>query len=227
MIKVHRKFHLMQYKTNNFTKMKKTIFLTILIIATKLVSAQSVEVTPLFGYTFSGTVEGYYGTYDLKNDLLYGARLDVEIADYSYFELSYRRNDPTLMYSTNNSGINDAETNTGNAHYMLGFLREFGSGIIKPYGVISAGTSRYWEKGKSDKRKWFFSTEFGVGAKIFITDYIGLRLQGSVTTPWDFAGGGIYWGIGSGGSGGSASLTFGVPIAHWDLSGGLIIKLPN
>ena len=207
--------------------MKKIIFLVIFSIATVVVSAQSVEVTPTLGYTFSGNVEGYYGTYDLKNALLYGAKLDVEVADYSYFELSVRRNDPTLAYSTSTSGIIDEETKTGTAHYMVGFLREFNTGLVKPFGIISAGTSRYWEKGDSDIRQWFFSTEFGLGAKIFFTDYIGLRIQGSVTTPWDFAGGGMYWGVGTGGAGGSANLTFGIPIAHWDLSGGIIIKLPN
>ena len=207
--------------------MKKFIFLALFSITVVVVSAQSVEVTPTAGYTFSGTVKGYYGTYDLKNALLYGAKLDIEVADYSYFELSYRRNDPELIYSTNELELNDAKTKTGNAHYMVGFLREFTTKTIKPFGIISAGLSRYWEKGDSDRRKWFFSTEFGLGAKIFFTDYIGLRVQGSVTTPWDFAGGGMYWGVGTGGAGGSANLTFGIPIAHWDLSGGIIIRLPD
>ena len=207
--------------------MKKTVFLVLFTISTIVISAQRVEVTPTMGYTFSGTVEGRYGTYDLKNALLYGGKLDVEFIDNTFFELSFRRNDPKLDYSTNDSEISDAETSTVNSHFMVGVLREFTTGVVKPYGVISLGTTKYREKEVSDFKKWYFSTEFGAGAKIFLNDYVGLRLQASVTTPWDFAGGGIYWGIGSGGAGGSANLTFGVPIAHWDLSGGIIISLPD
>lgn len=207
--------------------MRRITILAVLLLTTTILFAQSIEFTPLAGYTFSGDIEGYYGTYDLKNAFLYGARLDVEIDHLSFFELSVRRNDPTLSYSTNSSGIADEETGTGTAHYMVGYLREFQDGPIRPYGVISLGTSRYWEKGDSDLRHWFFSTEFGVGVKMFISDIVGLRLQASVTTPWDFAGGGMYWGVGGGGAGGSANLTFGIPIAHWDLSGGIIIKIPD
>ncbi len=206
--------------------MKRITVLTALVLTNTILFAQSIEITPVAGYTFSGDIEGYYGTYDLQNAFLYGAKLDVEFDDLSYFELSYRRNDPTLTYITS-PGNTDKETSTGTAHYMAGYLREFQDGPIRPFGVISLGTSRYWEKGDSDLRHWFFSTEFGVGIKMFINDMVGLRLQGSVTTPWDFAGGGLYWGVGGGGAGSSANLTFGIPIAHWDLSGGIIIKIPD
>ena len=202
--------------------MKRFTVLTVLVLTNTILFAQSIEITPTAGYTFSGDIEGYYGTYDLQNAFLYGAKLDVEIDDLSYFELSVRRNDPTLKYITSPGNV-DEETSTGTAHYMVGYLREFKDGPITPYGVISVGTSRYWEKGDSDARQWFFSTEFGLGAKMFISDFIGLRVQASVTTPWVLAGGGLYWGYGGGG----ATGTFGIPIAHWDLSGGIIIKIPN
>ena len=205
-----------------YCSMKKLILLAIFAFAANILFAQRVEFTPTFGYTFSGTVEGYNGTYDLQNDLLYGAKLDVQFLDYTYFELSYRRNDPELNYITRND--EPRQTNTTNAHYMAGVLHEFSEGMFRPYGIVSLGLTRYKDKGSSDWKKWFFSTEFGIGTKIFFTDYLGLRLQASVTTPWDFNGGGIYWGIGGGTS---ANLNFGVPIAHWDLSGGLIISLPD
>lgn len=204
--------------------MKLLTLLAAFMLSSIFIFAQSVEITPTYGYTFSGTIDGYYGTYDLKNANLFGAKLDVEVEHLSYVELSYRRNNPALTYSTNGSGIIDSETNTGTEHYMVGFLREFTESKVVPYGLVNLGTTRYWEKGDSDQRKWFFSTEFGVGAKMFLNDMIGIRMQASVTTPWDFAGGGLYWGIGGGGSGGSASMTFGIPVAHWDLLAGIIIR---
>lgn len=206
--------------------MKKTAFLLILLVATTELFAQFIEITPVTGYTFNGKVDNGYGVYDVNNAMLYGARLDVEVADLSYFELSVRRNDPSVDYTT--SARIPINFNTGTAHYMVGFLREFKAGKVIPFGNISLGTSRYWLKENAEidenYRQWFFSTEFGVGAKYFFNDFLGVRLQASVTTPWDFAGGGMYWGIGTGGGGGSASMTFGIPIAHWDLSAGLIIR---
>jgi hypothetical protein len=195
------------------------------LLATSALFAQYYEVTPVVGYTFSGKVDNGYGVYDISNALLYGGRLDVQLTDFSYVNLSVRRNDPNIEYS-NIVDVQSASFESGQAHYMVGFLHEFTDNKIKPYGTISAGTSRYWTKGNAyDYRKWFFSTEFGVGAKMFFNDHIGLRAQASVTTPWDFAGGGMWWGIGNGGGGGSASLTFGVPVAHCDLSAGIIFRI--
>lgn len=202
--------------------MKKLLLIALLAFTFGVINAQRVEITPTFGYTFSGTVEGYNGTYDLQNDLLLGAKLDVQFLDHTYFELSFRRNDPELYYIERNQ--EPAQTNTVTAHYMAGVMQEFTEGNFRPYGIISLGLSRYHDKGASDWKKWFFSTEFGLGTKIFINDYFGFRFQASVTTPWDFEGGGMYWDIGGGTS---ANLNFGIPIAHWDLSGGIIISIPD
>ena len=208
--------------------MKKLTFIVAFLISTTSLFAQFYEVTPLAGYTFSGEADNGYGTYDLHNAFLYGARLDVQVTDLSYFELSYRRNDTGITYTP--AAVNTtSEFNSGTAHYMVGFLHEFGNKKIKPFGLISAGTSRYWIKEEAgvdeNYRQWFFSTEFGLGAKIFINENLGLRLQGAVTTPWDFAGGGMYWGVGGGGASAGGSMTFGIPVAHWDLSAGVIIRI--
>ena len=205
--------------------MKKLILVAGFLTITSVIFAQYYEVAPVLGYTFSGKADNGYGTYDISNTFLYGGRIDVQFSDLSYFELSVRRNDPTTTYTNLKENV-ASDFNTGQAHYMLGYLREFKEGKIKPYGVISAGTSRYWTKSNTnDYRKWFFSTEFGLGAKMFLNDHIGLRLQASVTTPWDFAGGGMWWGVGTGGAGGGASMTFGVPLAHWGLSAGIIFRI--
>lgn len=206
---------------------KLTIIAAFLVSATSLF-AQYYEITPLAGYTFSGEADNGYGAYDIENAFLYGARLDVQVTDLSYVELSFRRNDPGITYTP--AAVNTTyEFKSGTAHYMVGFLHEFGNKKIKPFGLISAGTSRYWIKEESsvdeNYRQWFFSTEFGLGAKIFINENLGLRLQAAVTTPWDFAGGGMYWGVGGGGASAGGSMTFGIPVAHWDLSAGVIIRI--
>ena len=77
--------------------MKKILLLSAMLYLTTSVFAQYVEVTPLTGYTFSGDVDAYYGTYDMENAMLYGIRLEAEVADLTYVGLSYRRNDPNVV----------------------------------------------------------------------------------------------------------------------------------
>ena len=204
--------------------MKKILLLSSVLFIATSVFAQYVEVTPLTGYTFSGSVEAPYGSYDIEDAMLYGIRLEAEVADLTYVGLSYRRNDPNVVEYT--SIQNPVSMNFGTAHYMANILREFKKGKLTPFGLLGAGTTRYWGK-DNDYHKWFFSTEFGLGAKYFFSESIGLRLQGSVTTPWDFAGGGLFFGVGTGGGGASADMTFNIPVAHWDLSAGLIFRIKD
>lgn len=205
--------------------MKKLNFFAVLLFVSTSIFAQYVEVTPLTGYTFSGDVDAYYGTYDIEDAMLYGIRLEAEVADLTYVGLSYRRNDPNVVEYI--SGQNPVSMDFGTAHYMASILREFKKGKLTPFGLLGAGTTRYWGKGNLDYHKWFFSTEFGLGAKYFFSESIGLRLQGSVTAPWDFAGGGLFLGVGTGGGGASADMTFNIPVAHWDLSAGLIFRIKD
>lgn len=205
--------------------MKKTLFLTLFSAVSIFVSAQVIEVTPLFGYTVSGKVDAYYGTYDVQDDIMYGGLLGVQITDNSYVELSYRRNDPQLNINSlaDGSSIRDI----GIEQYMVGFLREFSDGKIKPFAVGNLGLSRYFGKVKNGNRYWFLAPDLGIGAKMFFTDRIGIRLQTDLIMPLEFSGSGIFCGIGSGGSGCSADIAFNVPIVHWNLTGGLIIRLDD
>lgn len=206
--------------------MKRITILAAILLTSATLFAQSIEVTPLFGYTIAGSVDGYYGNYDVKNDMLYGGLLDVEIDHLMHVELSYRRNDPDLVARRYASG----ETTTykmGVEHYQVGVIREFSDEQVKPFAGLALGTTRYFGKGSSNERWWLFSTAVEVGAKVFITENIGIRLQTNLTLPLEFAGGGIFCGIGTGGSGCGTNVYFNVPVVHWDLSAGLIIRLPN
>ena len=205
--------------------MKKSFLLALFSTATIFVSAQVIEVTPLFGYTVSGKVDAYYGTYDVKDDIMYGGLLGVQITDNSYVELSYRRNDPQLNITSLADG--NSIRDIGIEQYMVGYLHEFLDGKIKPFAVGNIGLSRYFGKAKNTDRYWFLAPDFGVGAKMFFSDRIGIRLQTDLIMPLEFSGSGIFCGIGTGGSGCSADIVFNVPIVHWNLTAGLIIRLDD
>jgi hypothetical protein len=68
---------------------------------------------------------------------------------------------------------------------------------------------------------WRFAFTVGGGAKIYLSDRFGLRLQGRIMAPLYFSGGGVYFGTGGSGFG----VSGGIPILQGDFTAGLIIRL--
>ncbi|MDB4582688.1 hypothetical protein N9164_06020 [Draconibacterium sp.] len=205
--------------------MKKITLLAAILFTSTILFAQSVELTPLYGYTISGKVTGYYGTYDVKDNPMFGGMLSVEIDRGSYVELSYVRTNTDLVITKRDLDIN--KVGLGVEHYQVGMLREFKEGKVAPFGKVMLGTTRYVQTSEGDRRYWLFSLGVGLGAKIMFSERIGLRLHSNLMLPMEFAGGGLFCGIGTGGAGCSTGVSFNVPTVHWDLGGGLIIKLPD
>lgn len=202
-----------------------SILSALLLFASTTLLAQSVELTPLLGYTISGKVEGYYGTFDVKDDMSYGGILSVEVDHMSYVELSYQRTDTRLVASSFLEG--SEQFDLGVEHYQAGMLREFKEGQVAPFAKVNIGATRYVQASKGDRREWLFSAGIGLGAKVMFNERVGLRLHTNLMLPMEFSGGGLFCGIGSGGGGCSAGVSFNVPLVHWELGGGLIVKLPN
>jgi hypothetical protein len=205
---------------------KRITFLTAIMLSTSMLFAQYIEITPLFGYTFSGTVDGYSSSYDVKDDMMYGGMLDVEFDHLLFLELSYRRIDPDLVEKSHLGG-NISTYSIGVEHYQVGVIKELLDNEIKPFVGATIGTSRYFGKEKGSERYWLFSAAIELGAKVFITDKIGIRLQTNLTLPMEFAGGGIFCGVGGGSSGCGTNVYFNVPLVHLDLSAGLIFRIPD
>ncbi|NOR76118.1 MAG: hypothetical protein GQ525_13300 [Draconibacterium sp.] len=207
--------------------MKRITILTAILLTSTLLFAQSIEITPLFGYDISGQVDGYYGTFDVKDDMSFGGLLSVEVDNMSYIELGYHRTNTQVVTSSYGDFLENGRADLAVEHYQVGALREFQEGKVVPFAKVSLGTTRYAQMSKGNERYWLFSAGVGLGAKIFINDMIGLRLHTNLMLPMEFSGGGIFCGIGGGGGGCSTAITFNVPLVHWNLGGGLIIRLPN
>jgi len=207
--------------------MKRITIIAAILLTSTMLFAQSVEFTPLFGYTFSGKSDGYYSSFNVKNDMSYGGILSVEVDHMSYVELSYERTDTRVAVTDYGDIFEGKSVDLAVEHYQVGVLREFQEGKIVPYAKLSLGTTRYAQMSEGNSRYWLFSAGVGLGAKMFLNDRIGIRLRTSLMLPMEFSGGGLFCGIGSGGGGCSGVVTFHVPLVHFYMGGGLIIKLPN
>jgi hypothetical protein len=198
---------------------KRLTLIPLFLLLNTLVFAQSVEFTPLYGYTISGKVDNYNRSFNVGDDMSFGGILSVEIDHMSYVELSYLRTNTDVVTNRTNNGTFDLAVE----HYQVGALREFTEGKVVPFAKGMIGTTRYAQTSKGDGRYWLFSAGFGLGAKIFFTERIGLRLHSNLMLPMQFSGGGFFCGTGGCGTG----ISFNVPLVHWELGGGLIIRLQN
>lgn len=212
--------------------MKKRINLTIIlsIFFASSIFAQSIEITPFYGYTLNGKVRTYYGDYNVSNSPNYGGILSIGLSKYEFIEFMYNRYDTDFRYVRN--GITQSSIDLATEYYQLGFLKQVdASEKVKPFGVFTLGATRFIPKDSYDwdgngsvtklNDAWAFSATIGAGLKILVSDRIGVRLQARLLLPMRFEG--VFIGIGTGGTSGGAS--FSVPLLAGDFTAGLVFRL--
>ena len=183
--------------------------------------SQSIEITPIYGYTFSGSSDYYNFELDIKDDVSYGAMISAEMAPQMHVE---------FMYQTTKAGMRVRDFgdvtnyNIRYEHFQLGALHEFDSGDLRPFLKASLGTTHYKVNTNSiynDGDSWEFSGSIGGGVKKFFSETVGIRLQTNLILPMRWSGGGVYCGP----YGCSGGTSFHVPLVHWEVSAGLILKM--
>jgi len=204
--------------------MKKYILLFALMLAFQTAKAQQIEITPMFGFTFNGSADTFSGELDMKDDISYGGQLSFGLSSGNVLQLSYMRNEADMIFRPyRGSTLPSERFKMGAEHYQIGFVREFGSGDTVPFGLVSLGTTRYFEKSGEFSDHWSFSGSLGGGVKKYFSERVGIKLQASLILPMELRGGGFF--CGPYGCGSNAS--FYVPIVHFELAAGIIFQLPQ
>jgi hypothetical protein len=201
--------------------MKRILFLLIAVgfFLTDTV-AQKIELGGFYGYTLNTRARTYYGDYTLYNNPNYGGQLSVEMASDLFVELTYNRSDTQIRYYWNNAY---EPLDMSSEYFHVGGLRQIptGTGNILPFGSFSIGATRfnlqesYGEVFAGDK--WYMSIALAAGGKILLGEKLGIRLQARMGLPMSFSG---LW-LGTGGAGAS----FYVPVAQFDFTAGLFLRL--
>ncbi len=201
--------------------MKRVLLLLILggLFLTETV-AQQIEIGGFYGYTLNTRARTYYGDYTLYNNPNYGGHLSVELMSDMFVELTYNRSDTQIKYYWNNAY---EPLDMSSEYFQVGGLQQIntGSDALKPFGSFSIGATRfnlqesYGEVNAADK--WYMSIALAGGAKILLGEKLGIRLQARMGLPMSFSG---LW-LGTGGSGAS----FYVPVAQFDFTAGVFLRL--
>ncbi len=213
--------------------MKKTLLLVaaglMLITATQ---GQKAEIGGFYGIAFNGKIRTYYGEFQIDNKANYGGHLSIALAPETFIEFLYNRTDTKVQYF--DRGGASRPFDLGIEYYHVGGLQQvdIGSDRIAPFGVFTLGATRFnikdpveFNDGNTSQTisgdTYTFSIALAGGAKIFLAERIGIRLQARLGMPMLFNG--VYLGVGTGGA--SGGLSFHVPTVMFDLSAGVFIRI--
>ena len=89
------------------------------------------------------------------------------------------------------------------------------------FGTVTLGAVRADPYKPGVGSEWLFGIGLGAGAKVFLSEKIGLRFQGRLLLPFAMSGGGMWCGTGTGCSVGLGAST---TIAMGDFTAGLIFS---
>ena len=222
----------MKLQKSDFLKLKLIVLLFIasLFILNSNMLAQKIEITPFYGYQLNGKVIGYEGDLNIRDAASYGAMIDITVQRGMQVELYYSRSDTRgdfVAFRGPTYKLTDLSVN----YFQLGFSRTVKKvKNVSLYGIGSLGASLFAPSGQAYNETprtyyfedwWLFSITAGGGAKVWLSEKVGLRFEGRVMMPITWAGGGFM--VGTGGSG--FYLGGGSAILQASMSAGIIIAL--
>ncbi len=215
----------------------KKIFTLLFVLTSAIVIAQDAkfEITPTAGYTFSSRTSWYNADMDVVDNYSVGLALNIRVHESMLVEIMYHNVNTDVNTTVYSNPYNRAYYSTPYSmeYYHIGGIREIGGDKVRPFTSFTLGLTRFHPTALTEYRTqdgesgslpnedvWALSPALGAGARIMLTNRIGLRLQGRLFLPLYFNGVGVYCGSGCGGG-----ASFGVYTLQLDLSGGLIIGL--
>jgi hypothetical protein len=197
-----------------------SIILFIGVFTSQINAQEKVQIFGLAGYQVNTNITVAQGELKFKDAPAYGAGIDIRVDKITMAEFSWSMSGSILsldQYLGENTVITDLNVH----HFQAGAIVEPEKGKVSPFGLITMGATLFSPTENNYSDEWKFSFSLGLGAKVYMSDRIGLRFQGRVIIPVQFTSGSIW--VGSGGTGVAvgAYTTF----TEFDFLGGLFIRI--
>jgi hypothetical protein len=201
-----------------------TILMAFAILMTQDISAQIIEINGYTGYALNGKAKLYDGDFRINDAQNYGGKLAFGVSSTTFLEVSYMRSDTEGRFYPYLGSPGDLIGLSSN-YIQIGGLQEANFGRISPFGTVAVGLVVWSPKSNRYNSKTQFAATIGGGLKIWLTEMIGIRLQGSMMMPMVWNGVGFGCGIGTGGAGCGGNVYTRVTPFQGEFSGGLTIRL--
>lgn len=161
------------------------VFLIPLIPAVAAAQVRRFELTPYVGYRLSGEVENSADIgFDFRSDVeidegaSFGVMFDIPLNESWQLELLANRQSTSFIAD---EGLLAPSENLGDVDlglYQAGFLVQWGDGQVNPFAVATLGLARIEPDFPELDGENYLSGSVGGGVKIFLSENVGLRLEG-------------------------------------------------
>jgi opacity protein-like surface antigen len=205
--------------------MKKLLLFIVMSVIYFNGTSQVIEISPTYGYQF-GAKLGYGPNYlKMEDSGQFGITLGVEtysglMAELTYINMSSELRLRDIVFAPFETRLSDLNVDW----FLLGATKYFKEGKIKPFA--GAGLGLVVVSPKNENREIIdnslgsstkFAFNFKAGVNIMFTEIIGLKLQGDLFFPVNWAG--VY--VGPGGAG----ISTGSTVILGGFSAGLVFRI--
>lgn len=186
--------------------------------------AQKAEITVLGGWMWSAKVNTDEGDIKISDPGNFEAAIGYYIQPGLQAELSYTYTKVVATIDPEPASLIPAGflSDVAIHYFLVSGLREIQTGNEKvvPYVLGSLGTAYLHPTNSPYDDAWRFAVAFGAGAKIYLSERFGLRLQARLLMPVFFSGLGFWFGTG----GADVGVSGAIPLVQGDFSGGLTAR---
>ncbi len=182
---------------------------------------QNVEISPFGGWQFGGGVSTRDGDLDIQAAPSFGIAIDIQAGDKGQVELVYSRQQTELDLRDRATGVRTTLFDMTVQYLQAGGLLQVRRGQTYPFGTLTLGATNFNPDDPGFSSEWRFSGIVGAGAKVFLSDQLGLRLQGRLLFTSMDTGSSIFCSL----PGGCSVGLYGAAMAQAELTAGLILAL--
>ena len=205
--------------------MKKLLLVFLAFASFLNATSQVIEITPTYGYQF-GAKLGYGPNYlKIEDSGQFGITLGIEtysglMAEVTYINMSSELRLRDVVFAPLETRLSDLNIDW----FLIGATRYFKQGKVKPFAGASLGLVVVSPKNEnfdilenSLNSTTRFAFNFKAGVNIMFSEVVGLKLQGDLFFPVNWAG--VY--VGPGGAG----ISTGSTVILGGFSGGLVFRI--
>jgi hypothetical protein len=201
-------------------KLNVTLTLILLVL---LSHSQSLQITPLAGYTFGARFDVYGGSGKLNDGATYGGTMSYRLQNNVEIETSYSFMNTTgeaysnfWIFSVYDEPITIHQIMLGgNKVHSLTEQIDFFAGL--KFGLIQIVPKNYMQHS-------YFNTNIDLGIRHYVNSFLGIQLQANLNFPITGIGGQLWWSSAGGTQVGVSSYS---PFAQFGFKAGLIFRLIN
>lgn len=162
------------------------IFL-VLMINTSLLQAQSLEITPMAGYTLRSTFQVIDGRARILGNFTKGGTATYHINPYYGVEFSYFNQRSEAITRSLSLQENDVPLHVN--YFLVGGIKKFPvNDTFIPYTGVNFGAVGFVPTQDRYDSGWRFALGVKVGAKYILSERVSLRLQAMAHTPFSGLG---------------------------------------